>query len=212
LRQACPFPNLDSPKRKHQSRQRRHKPRRSTEKESPMADYDALSAQAAAIRETARAIEGDLQDTAFDYQQALANGESDRAAFQIRQYWALRDEAQKLSAAVAEAQGPQSPYSPAEEQFIRDNAHILSDPKRWNDGVAASYALQMRGYNRNDPAYIRGVSIATGLLEADGSEGHEVLSPNEVCRMCNIDPETYNAYARYRDHLKSLGHYKWDQS
>jgi hypothetical protein len=183
-----------------------------------MADYEQLAAaqraneqHANAIRETAAAIQDDLQQTAYEYQRNISEGRGDLAAYYLRQYRALCDEAQKLGADVAASQQPQSPYSPAEEQFMRDNAHILSDPKKWNDGVAAAYALQIRGYDRNDPAYIRGVSIATGIMNADGSEGDEILSANEVCRMCNIAPETYNAYARYRDHLKSMGHYKMDE-
>jgi hypothetical protein len=177
-----------------------------------MADYDALTQQANAIRETAKQIEDDLQANAYEYQIAQSNGESEKAAFHIRQHWALRDEAQKLSAAVAEAQGPQSPYSPAEQQFIADNAHILSDPKKWNEAIAASYALQLRGYNRNDPAYIRGVSIATGALEADGSEGHEVLSPNAAAEISGVTPELYNQGVQRLAYMKALGHYKWDQS
>jgi hypothetical protein len=157
-------------------------------------------------------IEDDLQANAYEYQIAQSNGESEKAAFHIRQHWALQQEAQKLNAVVTASQQPQSPYSPAEEQFIRDNTHILSDPKKVNEALAASYALQLRGYDRNDPAYIRGVAIATGALEADGSEGREVLSPNAAAEISGVTPELYNQGVARLQHMKAMGHYKWDQS
>jgi hypothetical protein len=184
-----------------------------------MADYDQLAAarqaneqHANAIRETAQQIETDLQETAYEYQRNISEGRGDMAAFYLRQYRALCDEAQKLNADVAASQQPQSPFSAAEQQFIADNQHILSDPKKWNEALAASYALQMRGYNRNDPAYIRGVSIATGALEADGSECREVLSPNAAAEISGVTPELYNLGVQRLAHMKAMGHYKLDES
>ena len=67
-----------------------------------MADYDQLAAaqraneqHANAIRETAAAIQDDINQTAYEYQRNISEGRGDMAAFYLRQYRALCDEAQK---------------------------------------------------------------------------------------------------------------------
>jgi hypothetical protein len=178
-----------------------------------MADYDQLmQAHANTIAQSAQQIQNEINEVDYEYNRNLAEGNTDMASFYLRQHQALVEEQQKLNASIAASQQPQSPYSPAEQQFIADNAHILSDPKKLNEALAASYALQLRGYDRNDPAYVRGLSIATGALEADGSEGREVLSPNAAAEISGVTPELYNQGVQRLAYMKALGHYKWDQS
>jgi hypothetical protein len=178
-----------------------------------MADYDQLmQAHAEATAKSMQQIQEDANAVAYEYERNIREGNTEMAGFYQRQWNEYRREAERLNADIAASQPPQSPYSAAEQQFICDNAHILSDPKKYNEAIAASYALQLRGYNRNDPAYIRGVSIATGALEADGSEGREILSPDTAAEISGVTPELYNQGVARLQHMKAMGHYKWDQS
>jgi hypothetical protein len=165
----------------------------------------------AAIQQIAREAEAN----ASNYYELAAAGRFDDAAGHLREAWRLDEEARKIAAA-AQSQQPQSQYSQAEMDLLRDYPQIANDPKKWAVALAAANNLIMRGSDRNSGAYISAIAHACDVLNSDLTESNGVASPNEALRASqskygSVSADEYNENAKRLAELKRYGLYPMSQ-
>jgi hypothetical protein len=141
--------------------------------------------------------------------EAAAAGKYDDAAYHARELRRLENEALPYVQAMTQQQ-QQSPYTPAEQDLIRDYPQIASDPKKWATAQAAANNLIMRGYDRNSAEYISAIAHACDVLNSDLTESNEVASPNTALAACQskygaTTVAEYNAGVQRLAEEKKLG-------
>jgi hypothetical protein len=163
-----------------------------------------------------------IQQIANEYQsntqlayEAAAAGKWDDAAYHARE--AKRLESEALPYVQAAQQQPQSQFTRAEQELLRDYPQIASDPQKWQTALAASRNLQLRGYSRDSTEYVQAVAHACGVLNADLTESNEVASPDEALRACQskygaVTVDGYNQGVQRLAQEKAAGKYPMSQS
>jgi len=186
-------------------------------------DAELIRAHAAhAQRQALQHIASEAENVRQTYAQQIARGDSDGAAWTLRQFASLAPEANVIAGTPAQpAQQQQGQFTPAEMEWIRRNENVVRDPKKWNECLAAANSLVARGYDRNSPEYINAIELAIGLTGADGKEGFEMSSPDLALEVTNnsqiarkFGPVTADDYNRGVQRLienKKLGLYEPQQ-
>jgi hypothetical protein len=189
-----------------------------------MADdrYDELYQirQAAAHQRLVQGLQNQAQANLHDYQQALAENDMNAAAFAESEYRRNTRElmeaaGQQPQQAQQQQQQPQQAFTEVEMNILREFPGVASDPKKWNEALAAANALVMRGYDRRSEAYDSALRIAIGLADADGRDGAEISSGDTALEAVNnsqiarrygaVTPQEYNHYRQHLDALKRAG-------
>jgi hypothetical protein len=158
-----------------------------------MADNSNYYDQLVAIRQQAahqRLVQGlDNQRRAdwHDYCQAIQENNMDQAA---NCEAAFKESTRKWLEETGQVphqqqQQPQQQFSAVEQQILREFPGLGGDPRKMAEAVAASQALQLRGYDRNSPEYDIALRTAIGLAKADGSDGDEVASADTALEAVN---------------------------
>ena len=173
-----------------------------------------------ATQEALTQIKNDIEDNETSYYEWLAAGRYRDAGQALRNAHALADEARRIAGAQ-QAQRPQSQYTQAEMDLMRDYPDEIR--RNWNTALAAANNL-VASKRRTDPEadlwayrnsreYIQGIAHACGVLNSDGTESNEgPLSPNMVCEICKIDTDTYNRGVQRLIEDKRAGKYPMGQS
>jgi hypothetical protein len=192
-------------------------------------DQELMRAHAQhAQRQALQHISDEAQNVARTYTEQVARGDSDGAAWTLRQYASLVNEANVIAGTPAQQQQPQAQpqqgqqqFTPTEMEWLRGHENVVRDPRKWNECLAAANSLVARGYDRNSPEYINAIELAIGLNGADGREGAEMSSPDIALEAVNnsqiarkygpVDADTYNRGVQRLVENKKLGMYEVDR-
>jgi hypothetical protein len=188
-------------------------------------DQELMRASAQhAQRQALQHISDEAQNVANTYAQQIARGDSDGAAWTLRQYASLAAEAQVIAGQQQQQaqpqqrqqQQPQPQYTQAEQDLMQHYPQIVNDPKKWATAQAAANNLISRGYDRNSGEYISAIAHACDVLNSDLTESNEVASPNEALRACqskygSVSADEYNENAKRLAELKKYGLYPMSQ-
>lgn len=172
-----------------------------------MSRQDELIAMSA--QKALQSVAADAEATQRAYHQAIQSGDTENAAWQMRSYAALVEEANRITAAMsAGQQQPQqqnpNELTPVEIGFLQANPQY-QDPRKFHEILASHYALVNRGMDRNSPEYASALNMSAGnpIPTPD-----KKLDANEVCEITGIDADTYNRNAADLLTLKSMGYYR----
>jgi hypothetical protein len=172
--------------------------------------YDQLLQirQHAAHQRLVQGLESQRQANWQDYCQALTENNVDQAAFAESEYLRHTRELAEMTGQQqqlqASQQQPQQQYTQAEQDLMRDYPDEIR--RNWNTALAASRNLVASKLQadpeadqwayRNSAEYIRGIALACGVLNSDGTESLEVKTPNEALRICQskYGPTTVEEY------------------
>jgi hypothetical protein len=192
-------------------------------------DNELIAAHAQhAQRQALQHIYDEAENVRQTYVQQIARGDSDGAAWTLRQYASLAAEANVITGPQqgqqqrqqAQPQGQQQ-FTQAEMEWMRRNENVVRDPRKWNECVAAANSLAAKGYDRNSPEYINAIELAIGLTGPDGREGVEMASPDTALEAVNnsqiarkfgpVTPSEYNMNVQRLVENKKLGMYEPQQ-
>jgi hypothetical protein len=180
--------------------------------------------QQAAHQRLVQGLENQRQANLQDYHQAIAENDVNNAAFAESEYLRHTRELAELTGGQAAQQQPeQAPQQPQqqfteiEQEMLRDYPQLANDPKKWQTALWASRNLQLRGYDRNSPAYAQAILHACDVFNSDLTESNEIASPNEALRASQskygkVDVETYNQGVERLREMKKMGLYPMGQS
>jgi hypothetical protein len=201
--------------------------------DSRMSDRDdqLIAAHAAhAQRQALQHIADEAENVRQTYVRQIARGDSDGAAWTLRQYANLATEANVITGPTqqqyqqsqqqAQPQGQQQ-FTPAEMEWLRSHENVVRDPKKWNECLAAANSLVARGYDRNSVEYLNAIELAIGLTGPDGREGVEIASPDTALEAVNnsqiarkfgpVTPDDYRQGMARLIENKKLGLYEPQQ-
>jgi hypothetical protein len=189
-------------------------------------DQELIRASAMhAQRQALQHIASEAENVRQTYAQQIARGDSDGAAWTLRQYANLAAESNVIAGTPAQqqqaqqqppqAQQGQQQFTPTEMEWIRRNENVCRDARKWNETIAAANSLIARGYDRNSPEYINAIELAIGLTGPDGRDGPEIASGDTALEAVNnsqiarrygaVTPAEYNHYSQHLDALKRAG-------
>jgi hypothetical protein len=199
-------------------------------------DAELIRAHAAhAQRQALQHIQDEAANVAQTYQQQVARGDSSGAAWTLRQFASLVNEANVIAGAPAQQQQqaqqqPQQQYAPqpqlteVEMQILREHPGIAADPKKLAEAKAAADALVTKNFHdpnyRNSPGYDSALRVALGLTASDGvSPGQEIASADAAVEATrgskyarDFSRAEYDHLSNYRDELKKRGFYRMDDT
>jgi hypothetical protein len=151
-----------------------------------MADYEQLVQirQQAAHQRMLEGLANQARANLADYQSAIAEGDTDKAAWMEAEYLKNTRELAEMTG-QAQQQRQQDQLTDVERGLLREFPGIASDPKKWNEALAADYSLRMRGYHPNSAEYDNAMRTALGLAGPDGRDGAEIASPDTALEAVN---------------------------
>jgi hypothetical protein len=182
--------------------------------------------QEAAHKRLLQGLENQRQANLADYQQAIAEGDTNNAAFAESEYLRHTRELNELTGGQAAQQQqqqapqqaqPQSQFTAMEQELLRDYPQIAADPRKWAVALAASRNLQLTGHDRNSVEYAQALLHACDITDATGAESLEVNSPDTALAACQskygpVTVEEYNQGVQRLIQEKRTGKYPMGQT
>jgi hypothetical protein len=192
-------------------------------------DNELIAAAAQhAQRQALTQIADEKQNVAKTWGEQITRGDSNGAAWTLRQLATLAAEEQMIAGtpaqqqqAPAQQQQQAQQYTQAEQDLMREYPDEIR--RNWNTALTAHnnlLASKLRAdpeadlwAYRNSREYIQGIAHACGVLNSDGTESNDgPLSPNQVCEICKIDADTYNRGVQRLIEDKRAGKYPMGQT
>src|SRR5262249_45828718 len=148
-------------------------------------DQIAQMQHAAAERAIANS-QRELTDAARSYEDAIRDNDPEAAATWLSEY--VR--AQHLIASL-QPQQSQAQWSNKELEWLSQRRALLEQPGKWDEMMRTANHLLAAGHKRDSAELFAALDHHLGIGVSENSPDRP-LDPNEVCRMCGIDADTYN--------------------
>jgi hypothetical protein len=97
-----------------------------------------------------------------EYEDAQRSGDMEKAGLALRHFNAAQRELDQLGGTT---QQQQSPWTPAEEQWMRARPEVMGSPERVRQLGEVANELIQRGYQRSSPEFFSALNLRLGAEE-----------------------------------------------